>query len=60
VEGGVDVTLKASEGIGTGETGRATIEGLSLYFQGLSELSHAFGKAVASLFVGAEVLDFPS
>jgi len=31
VEGGVDVTLKASKGVSTGESGRAAIESLSLH-----------------------------
>jgi len=33
VERGVNVTLKASDGVGLGESGRASIEGLSLYLQ---------------------------
>jgi len=57
VEGGVNVTLKASEGVGTGETGRAAVEGLPFYLKGVSELSHTYGEAVASLFVGTEMLD---
>jgi len=36
VKGGVDVALEASQGIGPGETGRAAIEGLSLYFERLA------------------------
>jgi len=52
--------LKASKGVGTSETGRAAIEGLSLYFQRIPKLSHAFRKAVASLFVGTEVLNLAS
>ena len=31
VEGGVDVTLEASKGVGTSETGRAAIKSLSFY-----------------------------
>ena len=52
--------LKVSEGVGTSETGRATIKGLPFHFQGLSKLSHAIGKTVTGLFVGAKVLDFSS
>jgi len=60
VEGGVDVTLEASESVGPGKTGRAAVEGLSLYLKGLSKLSHAFCKAVASLLVRAKMLYFAS
>jgi len=60
VERGVDVTLKASECIGPGETGRASVEGLSLYFKRLSQLSHAHRQSVTGLLVRLKVLNLSS
>jgi len=57
VEGGVDLTLEASESVGASEAGRAAIESLSLYFKGFMKLSHALRETIAGLLVGTEVLD---
>jgi len=45
------MTLQASDGIGSGEAGRAAVESLPLDFQRLAELSHPFGNPIAGLFV---------
>ena len=60
MEGGIDVTLKASEGVGLGEAGRASVKSLPLDFQRPSKLSHAFCEMLACLLMRSKVLDFSS
>jgi len=60
VKGSVDVTLESPYGISCGESARAPIESLLLYFQRLSELPHTLGEAITGFLVRPEMLDFSS